>query len=258
MKITELVMESRKIDEAPMGMLNKLGNKVMSKFGSDASTGKLKSGEVANKLYSSFNQYLGQSGQEPTWPVVKNWLQSNKYPTSRAEKIVKAAGAASRIPKGPGMLQRTGAKIKQGYDAAKQGVGNAVTNVSNRMDQAASDAAGGLPGMREGSINEANSPPLDKKTLEKVFLTAAQEAAQVVQQKKQNNMGGGQQGNNGQQGRNGLTVQQGGKGQSQGGDPQLQQAVSDLSQRVDQLEKQSGGQVQQPKRNRGRNTNANP
>ena len=250
-------MESRKIDEAPMGMLNKLGNKVMSKFGSDASTGKLKSGEVANKLYSSFNQYLGQSGQEPTWPVVKNWLQSNKYPTSRAEKIVKAAGAASRIPKGPGMLQRTGAKIKQGYDSAKQGVGNAVTNVKNRMDQAASDAAGGLPGMREGSINEANSPPLDRKTLEKVFLTAAQEAAQVVQQKKQNNMGGGQQSQqgNGQQGRNGLTVQQGGKSQGQGSDPQLQQAVSDLSQRVDQLEKQSGAPVQQPKRNRGKTAN---
>jgi hypothetical protein len=203
----------------------------MSKFGSDASTGKLKSGEVANKLYSSFNQYLGQSGQEPTWPVVKNWLQSNKYPTSRAEKIVKAAGAAARIPKGPGMLQKTGAKIKQGYDAAKQGVGNAVTNVKNRMDQAAADAAGGLPGMREGRINEANSPPLDKKTLEKVFLTAAQEAAQVVQQKKQN---GGQQnqrqGNNGQQSQTGLSVQQGGK--SQGGDAKLAQRVDNLEAEV--------------------------
>lgn len=215
MKITELVTESRKIDEAPMGMLNKFGNKIASKFGSDQATGRLKSGDVANKLFSAFNQYLGQSGEQPTWPVVSKWLQSNKYPIKAAQKVVQGAKAQAAIPKGPSLGQRAGAAINNAGGKIRQGA-EKVANYA--MDKA------GAPGeFAEGKINEASGAPLDKKTLEKVFIAAAQEAAVIVQQRKQ---GGGQQG--GQKG--GLSVQQGGK--SQGGDAKLAQRVSNLEQEV--------------------------
>lgn len=232
MKITELVMESRKIDEAPMGMLNKLGNKVMSKFGSDASTGKLKSGDVANKLYSAFNQYLGQSGQQPTWLVVSNWLQSNKYPIKMAKKVADGAKAAAKIPQGPSL----GTRVKDAGRAALakgQELGGKIKTAITPK---------GSADLSQGNVLEAVAQPLDKKTLEKVFLAAAQEAAVVVQQNKQNKMNGGgqqnqRQGNNGQQG--GLNVQQGGK--SQGGDAKLAQRVDNLEAEVAAL-KGSGEQ----------------
>jgi hypothetical protein len=225
MKITELVMESRKIDEAPMGMLNKLGNKVMSKFGSDASTGKLKSGEVANKLYSSFNQYLGQSGEQPTWPVVKNWLTSNKYPTKRALKVFQGAKADAAIPQGPSLGTRVKDAGRAGLDKAKELGGKIKTAMTPT----------GTADLSQGNVLEAADPPLDKKTLEKVFMAAAQEAAVVVQQQKQDKMNGGRQqnqrqGNNGQQSQTGLSVQQGGK--SQGGDAKLAQRVDNLEAEV--------------------------
>jgi len=213
-------MESRKIDEAPMGMLSKFGNKVMSKFGSDTSTGKLKSGDVANKLYSAFNQYLGQSGQQPTWPVVSKWLQSNKYPIKMAQKVVQGAKADAAIPQGPSMMQRAGAGINK--------IGGKIRQGAEKVANYAMDKAGAPGEFAEGKISEATGAPLDKKTLEKVFMAAAQEAAVVVQQRKQ---GGGQQnqrqGNNGQQQ---LSVQQGGK--SQGGDAKLAQRVDNLEAEV--------------------------
>ena len=222
-------MESRKIDEAPMGMLNKLGNKVMSKFGSDTSTGKLKSGDVANKLYSAFNQYLGQSGQQPTWPVVSKWLQSNKYPIKMAQKVVQGAKADAAIPQGPSMLDRAKSGAQQ--------VGNKIKQGAEKVANYAMDKAGAPGEFAEGKISEATGAPLDKKTLEKVFMAAAQEAAVVVQQRKQS---GGQQnqrqGNNGQQQ---LSVQQGGK--SQGGDAKLAQRVDNLEKEVAAL-KGSGEQ----------------
>lgn len=229
MKITELVTESRRIDEAPMGMLNKFGNKIASKFGSDKSTGKLKSGDVANKLYSAFNQYLGQSGQQPTWPVVKNWLESNKYPVKMAQKVYDGAKAAAKIPQGPSF----GDRIKQGAGNIKNKISTGMDNLANK----AMDLGGAPDAMAESLIKEAQAAPLDKKTLEKVFMAAAQEAAIVVQQQKQNKMNGGGQQQNQQRG--GLSVQQGGKS-SQGADPQLAQAVGDLEQRVSNLEKQAG------------------
>ena len=230
-------MESRKIDEAPMGMLSKFGNKVMSKFGSDTSTGKLKSGDVANKLYSAFNQYLGQSGQQPTWPVVSKWLQSNKYPIKMAQKVVQGAKADAAIPQGPSMLDRAKSGAQQVGNKIKQGAGYVKDKINKGLD-AASDAAMSHVGV---NMREAVAAPLDKKTLEKVFMAAAQEAAVVVQQNKQNKMNGGgqqnqRQGNNGQQQ---LSVQQGGK--SQGGDAKLAQRVDNLEKEVAAL-KDSGKQ----------------
>jgi len=228
-------MESRKIDEAPMGMLSKFGNKVMSKFGSDTSTGKLKSGDVANKLYSAFQQYLGQSGEQPTWPVVKNWLTSNKYPTKRALKVFQGAKADAAIPQGPSL----GTRIKDAGSAALAKGKELGGKIKTAMTPT------GTADLSQGNVLEAADPPLDKKTLEKVFMAAAQEAAVVVQQQKQDKMNGGgqqnqRQGNNGQQQ---LSVQQGGK--SQGGDAKLAQRVDNLEKEVAALK--GSGEKSTPK-----------
>lgn len=233
MKITELLTESRKIDEAPMGMLNKFGNKVLSKFGNDKSTGKLKSGDVANKLYSAFNQYLGQSGQQPTWPVVSNWLKANKYPIKQAEKIVKGARAADKIPKS-GIINRV------------QQLGKSALDKAGELGDKFKNKGSGSADLSNGNVvSEAAGAPLDKKTLEKVFMAAAQEAAVIVQQQKQNKMNGGGQQQNRQGNGGGLSVQQGGK------DPQITQKVDDLEQRVSNLEQQAG--ATRPKTTRRRN-----
>jgi hypothetical protein len=217
-----------------MGMLSKFGNKVMSKFGSDTSTGKLKSGDVANKLYSAFNQYLGQSGEQPTWKVISGWLQSNKYPIDKAKAIAYQSAKDAAIPKGPGVATRAGNALKKGWNDTKAAVGKGI----DKLDKYAMSKTN--IGMREGRAED--NAPLDSKTVEKIFMAAAQQAAVITQQNKQNKMnGGGQQNqrqrNNGQQNQNQgntgqqqLSVQQGGK--SQDGDAKLAQRVSNLEAEV--------------------------
>lgn len=233
MQIKDLLSESKQTtNEAPMGMLNKFGNKVASTFGSDQATGRLKSGDVANKLFSSFNQYLGQSGQQPTWPVVSKWLQSNKYPIKMAQKVVQGAKADAAIPQGPSMMDRAKSGARQ--------VGNKIKQGAEKVANYAMDKAGAPGEFAEGKISEASGAPLDKKTLEKVFTAAAQEAAQVVQQRKQGDAGSQRNRNTrSQNGQQGLSVQDGGK--SQGGDAKLAQRVGNLEKEVAAL-KGSGKQ----------------
>jgi hypothetical protein len=50
MKLHEILIESKKVDEAPMSGLATLGNKAMAKFGSARATGKLDVGATANQL----------------------------------------------------------------------------------------------------------------------------------------------------------------------------------------------------------------
>ena len=103
MKLYEVLLEDKKqVQEAPMGMLNTLGNKAMSKLGSDRATGKLSTGALANQLHKEFQTYLGKTGREATKDAVMGFLSSKGYPTQGAATIInqalKGAGAA---PSGP-------------------------------------------------------------------------------------------------------------------------------------------------------------
>ena len=103
MKLYEVLLEDKKqVQEAPMGMLKTLGNKAMSKLGSDRATGKLSTGGLANQLHKEFQQYLGKTGREATKDAVMGFLSSKGYPTQGAATIIntalKGAGAA---PAGP-------------------------------------------------------------------------------------------------------------------------------------------------------------
>ena len=102
MKTTDLA--PNKIEEAPMGALSKVGNYVGSKLSTFApdlaarSTGKLNTGAVANKAWSGYQSFLGQTGEKPTTSNIILWLQHNKYSPDAikaAETVLRDAARAA-------------------------------------------------------------------------------------------------------------------------------------------------------------------
>ena len=76
-----------KIEEAPQGWLNRLGNKAAAKFLPKTdlglrAVGNLNTGAVANQAWASYQQYLGQTeglNAKPTKKSVLAWLKWKKY-----------------------------------------------------------------------------------------------------------------------------------------------------------------------------------
>lgn len=76
-----------KIEEAPQGWLNRLGNKAAVKFLPKTdfglrAAGNLNTGAVANQAWASYQQYLGQTeglNAKPTKKSVLAWLKWKKY-----------------------------------------------------------------------------------------------------------------------------------------------------------------------------------
>ena len=115
MKITDLIVQNKtQVDEAPMGFLKTMGNKVASTFGSGQAQGRLDTGKIANSLKNEFDVYLGKTGQEPTGEMILGFLKSKGYPTAGAEKVLKAAPA-------PGILDKVGGAVKDIAGAAAAG-----------------------------------------------------------------------------------------------------------------------------------------
>jgi len=93
MRINDILLES-KVNEAPMGALSKIGNKVAAAFGSGKSQGKVDTGTTANELKQSYMRQLGQTGQEAEAKSLVAFLKAQGYPTAKA----KAALGIVRAP----------------------------------------------------------------------------------------------------------------------------------------------------------------
>jgi hypothetical protein len=93
MRINDILVES-KVNEAPMGALSKIGNKVAAAFGSGKSQGKVDTGTTANELKQSYMRQLGQTGQEAEAKSLVAFLKAQGYPTAKA----KAALGIVRAP----------------------------------------------------------------------------------------------------------------------------------------------------------------
>jgi hypothetical protein len=132
MRLNEILIEQQ-LDEAPMGMLSKLGNKAMAKLGSSKAQGKLQTGEEANNLKKEFMRYLGQSRQVADPEVVVQWLKSRGYPTKGAEEEMKK----------PTMAQKVGGAIGTGAAAVAKGVGKAATAAADTAKDVAAGAKAG-------------------------------------------------------------------------------------------------------------------
>jgi hypothetical protein len=101
MKITDVITESKKINEAPVGMLKRAGLGIASKLGSTRAAGALDTAEVANNLKKAFSRFLGQTGQKPNSDSIIAFLQRNGLPTDGAEKAIQQAAAGAGIQMGP-------------------------------------------------------------------------------------------------------------------------------------------------------------
>lgn len=111
---TNNIQKSDTIDEVrPMGVLSKLGNQALSKIAPNTSwgataTGKLDTGEIANKAWVSFKSYLGQIGETPTKENIITWLNYSKYPAAAAtaaEAVLDKAQADAEAKAAPAQPQ---------------------------------------------------------------------------------------------------------------------------------------------------------
>lgn len=116
MKISDILVESVKVQEAPMGVLSKLGNRAMSALGSGTAQGKLDSGQRANQLKKEFQRYLGQTGGAAEVDTVLAFLKSKGLPTNAAATAIK------NTPSAGDQLKATGQKIIGAVKSAGKGV----------------------------------------------------------------------------------------------------------------------------------------
>jgi hypothetical protein len=187
MKLYELLTESKKqpIDEAPMGMLNTLGNKAMAKFGSGRATGKLSTGTLANQLHKEFQTYLGKTGREATKDAVMGFLSSKGYPTQGAATIINQALKGGAAPTGPLANLKTTAKgvaanaagaLKQKGSALAQKAAAGASNMINKATDAMGKVALPSKDDRREFDNPGVEPTLDPETPGSTPDTAALKA----------------------------------------------------------------------------------
>lgn len=129
MRVFDIIAESKQIDEAPMGMLKTIGNKLASKMpgtiGSSA-VGRLETGKVANQVKADFYKYLGQTGLEADADTIIQFLQSQGYPVAGAQAIAKKAETPA--PTGSAQPVATPAQAAPSATAAKQPTGKLAPN----------------------------------------------------------------------------------------------------------------------------------
>jgi len=182
MKLYEVLLEDKKqVQEAPMGMLNTLGNKAMSKMGNARATGKLSTGALANQLHKEFQTYLGKTGREATKDAVMGFLSSKGYPTQGAATIINTAlKGAANAPAGPlanmkntargvatsakQALSKAGTQAKSALSTATTTVGNAAASAKDALVKGAGSIADKLkPELTAPTINKTE-PSLDPET----------------------------------------------------------------------------------------------
>lgn len=89
MKFNELLKENKtQVDEAPMGFLKSMGNRIASTFGSGKATGRLETGKEANQLKKDFDVFLGKTGQQATGDLIIQFLKQKGYPTKSASGLL--------------------------------------------------------------------------------------------------------------------------------------------------------------------------
>ena len=153
MKLYEVLLEDKKqVQEAPMGMLNTLGNKAMSKLGNARATGKLSTGSLANQLHKEFQTYLGKTGREATKDAVMGFLSSKGYPTQGAATIInQALKGAANAPAGPLANMKATARGLAGK--AKDAMVKQAGNIADKMK----------PGLKAAPINKTE-PTMEPET----------------------------------------------------------------------------------------------
>jgi len=181
MKLYEVLLEDKKqVQEAPMGMLNTLGNKAMAKMGSARATGKLSTGGLANQLHKEFQTYLGKTGREATKDAVMGFLSSKGYPTQGAATIINTAlKGAANAPAGPLANMKNTARGLVGK--AKDALVKQAGNIADKMK----------PELKAAPINKTE-PTLNPETPTTTAPTDTTAAAPATTGSFNNQLAGGQ------------------------------------------------------------------
>lgn len=173
MRLNEILVETERLDEKPMGFLKKMGNKALAKMGSDKAAGRLEAGEEANMMRKEFMKFLGtqDKGEGATPEMVLNWLAKNGYPTDGAKEAMKKI--------------TTGAKVGQAAGAAAAGAAKGVGKVAGAVGKGVAAVGKGVADIAKGAVagaKDANADPNAQNTAPD--NTQAQPNAQNTAQKE--------------------------------------------------------------------------
>ena len=92
MRFNEIIVESKKVNEAPMGMMSRAGRGIAAKLGHRKSKGMLDTGNTANAVRGEYDEYLGQTGEQPSAENVIAFLHHKGWPTQGAAQVLQGAG----------------------------------------------------------------------------------------------------------------------------------------------------------------------
>jgi hypothetical protein len=181
MKLYEVLLEDKKqVQEAPMGMLNTLGNKAMSKLGNARATGRLSTGALANQLHKEFQTYLGKTGREATKDAVMGFLSSKGYPTQGAATIINTAlKGAANAPAGP--LANLRSTARSVAASAKSAMVKQAGNIADKLK----------PGLKATPIGPDNGQEPTLKPDTPTTTTSADTTAPAKTSGSYNNQLGG-------------------------------------------------------------------
>ena len=159
MKVRDIVVESKKIDEAPMGMLARAGRSVAAAAGHKASQGKLKTGEKANQLKKEYKVYLGEIREKASAENLLNFLKKQGLPTSAAQK---ALGNVQ-----PTTAQKVGGALK----TAAKGAAGAVAGAAKGAVQGAKAAT-----QKQPATESLNEEKLSSAAIDQAIMAAVSQA----------------------------------------------------------------------------------
>ena len=151
MRLNEILVETDRLDEKPMGFLKKMGNKALAKLGSDKAAGRLEAGDEANMMKKEFMKFLGtqDKGEGATPDMVLKWLANNGYPTDGAKEAMKKV--------------TTGAKVGQAAGAAAAGAAKGVGAVAKGLAKGVGAVGKGVADIAKGAVAGAKDATADPK-----------------------------------------------------------------------------------------------
>ena len=167
MRLNEILVETDRLDEKPMGFLSKMKDKALAKVGSGKAAGRLELGQEANLMKKEFMKFLGtqDKGQGATPEMVLNWLAKNGYPTDGAKQAMKKI--------------TTGAKVGQAAGAAAAGaakgiakVGGAISKGVGKLAQAGADLKKANQDTKAQPEPNTQQPPATDADVQKPATTA--------------------------------------------------------------------------------------
>lgn len=155
MRLNEILVETDRLDEKPMGFLKKMGNKALAKMGSAKAAGRLEAGDEANMMKKEFMKFLGtqDKGEGATPEMVLNWLAKNGYPTDGAKQAMKKV--------------TTGAKVGQAAGAAAAGAAKGVGKAVGAVGKGIAGVGKGVADIAKGAVagaKDATADPNAQKT----------------------------------------------------------------------------------------------